>query len=133
MGRLVRYVLQNSSLSKLFVMNTPIVTPRCQLRYAGSSQCKNHTISIKYPACLGAVPSGEGKRTARNLRAVYCVVGDVSLGVVSFLGSCFVVRGFEGWRIAVYTPLLDVAVDISTSVFDVAVSLCIYRRVRSLI
>jgi hypothetical protein len=48
MGRLVRYVLQNSSLSKLFVMNTPIVTPRCQLRYAGSSQCKNHTISIKY-------------------------------------------------------------------------------------
>jgi hypothetical protein len=59
--------------------------------------------------------------TARNLRAVYCVVGDVSLGVVRFLGSCFVVRGFVGWRVAVYTPLLDVAV-----------SLCIYRPVRSL-
>ena len=31
--------------------------------------------------CLGAVPSGEGNGTARNLGVVYCVVGDVSLGV----------------------------------------------------
>jgi hypothetical protein len=73
--------------------------------------------------CLGAVPSGEGKRTARNLSAVYCAIGDVSLGDVRFLGSCFVVRGFEGWRIAVCTLLLDVAVDTATSAFDVAVSL----------
>ena len=56
-----------------------------------------------WPGCLGAVPSGEGKRTARNLGAVYCVVGDVSFGVVRFLGSCFVVRGFMGWRVAVCT------------------------------
>jgi hypothetical protein len=78
-----------------------------------------HPVGAK-TACLGAVPSGEGKRTARNLSAVYCVVG--SLGV-RFLGSGFVVRGFVGWRIAVCTPLLDVTVDTATSAFDVAVSL----------
>jgi hypothetical protein len=39
-----------------------------------------------------------------------------------------VVRGFVGWRVAVYTPLLDIAVDTATSAFDVAVALRIYRR-----
>jgi hypothetical protein len=48
------------------------------------------------------VPSGQGKGAARNFGAVHCVVGDVLLSVVKFLASCFVVRGFVGWRIAVY-------------------------------
>jgi hypothetical protein len=31
-----------------------------------------------FGACLGAVPFGEGKRTARNLSAVYCAIGDTA-------------------------------------------------------
>jgi len=68
------------------------------------------------------------KRTVRNFGAVYCVVGDILLSVVRFVGSCFVVRGFVGWRVAVCTLLLDVAVDTATSAFDVAIALCIYRH-----
>jgi hypothetical protein len=48
---------------------------------------------------LPAAPFRTG--TARNFGAVYCVIGDVFLGVVRFLSSCFVVRGFVGWRVAV--------------------------------
>lgn len=46
-------------------------------------------------ACLGAVPSGKGKRIARNLCAVYFVVGVILFSVIRFLGCCFVVRGLE--------------------------------------
>jgi hypothetical protein len=65
------------------------------------------------------------------LGAVYYVVGDVLLSVVRLVASCFVVRGFVGWRIAVYTPLFDVAVNTATSAFDIAVDLCIYHLVRT--
>ena len=77
-------------------------------------------------------PRGREERTVRNFGAVYCVVGDVSLRVVKLLCSCFVVRRFVGWEIAVYASLLGIAVDTATSAFDVAVSLCIYRLVHSL-
>ena len=75
----------------------------------------------------GQSPPRREKKTVRNFGVVYCVVGDVLLGVVRFVGSCFVVRGFVGWRVVVCTPLLDIAVDTATSAFDVTVALCIYR------
>jgi hypothetical protein len=50
----------------------------------------------------GQSPPDREKGTARNFGAVHCIVGGVLLGVVKFLASCFVVRGFVGWRIAVY-------------------------------
>jgi hypothetical protein len=81
-----------------------------------------------YQRVSGQSPPRREKRTVRNFGAVYCVVGDVLLGVVRFVGSCFVIRVFVGWRVAVCTPLLDVAVDTATSAFGVAVALCIYRR-----
>jgi hypothetical protein len=76
----------------------------------------------------GQSPPRREKRTVRNFGAVYFVVSDVLLSVVRFVGSCFVVRGFMGWRVAVCTPLLDIAVDTATSAFDVVVALCIYRH-----
>jgi hypothetical protein len=73
-------------------------------------------------AVSGQFPTHRENGTAHNLCAVYCVIGNISLSVVRFIGSCFVVHGFVGWRVAVYTLLLDVAVDTATSAFDVAVA-----------
>jgi hypothetical protein len=64
------------------------------------------------------------------------VLGDVSLGVVGFLGSCFVVRWVRGLESSgVHTPLLNVAVDTRRrSDFGLRCRcfLCIYRAVSSL-
>ena len=85
------------------VTKTPITkTARLEEKLDGlisllQSAAQSLPVGTSYATgCLGAVPSGEGKRTARNLSAVYCAVGYVPLGVVRFLGSCFVVRWFVG-------------------------------------
>jgi hypothetical protein len=50
----------------------------------------------------GQSPPDREKGIARSFGAVHCVVGDDLLSAVNFLASCFMARGFVGWRIAAY-------------------------------
>jgi len=110
---------------------------RSDLHSCLHSNLYTHLHSYLYiSACLGTVPSRPGKRDCPQLGVVYCVVGYVLLSVVKFVGSCSVVRGFVGWRVAVYTHCYFTSpsthVDAAASTYNVAVALYISRPVCSL-